>query len=207
MRAFVLLPLALALTACAEAGSRSATSSSFGVATQTNDLAQQIAYQRGQYLVDAGIRFANEAPDTVQFGFNQTSLSVAARRTLDAQARWLRDNPDIRMSVTGHTDLVGGEAYNNQLGLKRAQAVTRYLLARGVERGRVEAIESRGENEPVVNAEGREVRNRRAVTSVAGFTHGFIGGSDDGRRARLMYQRYTTDSVEEPASATVDSGG
>lgn len=207
MRTFVLLPLVLALTACAEAGSGTATSASFGEAVQTNDLAQQIAYQRGQYLVDAGVRFSDEAPDTVRFGFNQISLSPAARQALDAQARWLRDNPDIRMSVTGHTDLVGGEAYNDKLGLRRAQAVTRYLLARGVEKGRVEAVESRGESEPVVDAAGREARNRRAVTSVAGFTHGFIGESDDGRRARLMYRRYTTDSVEEPAAAAVTTGG
>ncbi|MGB0851724.1 MAG: OmpA family protein [Pikeienuella sp.] len=207
MRAFLLLSTVVVLGACSEAGVGVATSSSFGDATQANELAQQIAYQRGQYLVDANVRFSQATQDTVMFAFGRADLSKATRKALDGQAKWLRENPDIRMSVTGHTDLVGGERFNDKLGMRRAQAVTQYLLARGVQQGRVEAVESRGESEPAVNAAGPEAKNRRAITSVAGFTHGFIGDPGDGARARLMYQRYATDAVEEPARANVVSDG
>ena len=153
--------------------------------------------------------FANEVPDTVNFAFNQASLNASAREALDAQAAWMKRNPTVRIRITGHTDLVGGEGYNNRLGLRRARAAARYLLRKGVERGRIDMVETRGESEPLVQTEEREVRNRRAVTEVAGFTHGFVGDGMDGRRALLMYRRYVTDTVEAPASAatTTGSGG
>ena len=201
MRAFLILPALVSLVACAEVGQRHGTSAAFGAATRTNDLAQMASNQRSRYLVDAAVRFSAEAPDTVEFAFGRANLSARARSALDAQAAWLAANPDIRMSVVGHTDLVGGESYNDKLGLRRAQAVARYLLARGVGQGRVEAVETRGEREPLVSEEGPQPRNRRAVTFVAGYTHGFVGDGDDGRRARLIYRRYATDSVEAPESA------
>ena len=207
MRSGLLLIAVLSVSACAqrEAGFMPA-SSTFGVATSGNDLAQHAELQRGRYLVEAGVRFSEAAPDTVEFAFNRADLSPAARKALDAQAAWLSANPDIRMSVTGHTDLVGGEAFNQKLGLRRAQAAARYLVARGIAADRVEAVESRGESEPKVDTDEPEAKNRRAVTSVAGFTHGYLGDNGDGRRARLIYQRYATDSVEEPAEASSTSG-
>lgn len=206
MRAVVLSLTMLSLAACGQAG-LTPGSASFGDAVQGNNLAQLVSLRRGQYLADASVRFSAETQDTVQFGFNRADLTPAVRKVLNGQAKWLADNPDIRMSVTGHTDLVGGEAYNQKLGQRRAVAVTRYLLARGVERGRVEAVTSQGERNPVIAAAGREAQNRRAVTSVAGFTHGFVGDPADGQRARLMFQRYTTDSVEEPDAASSTEGG
>lgn len=206
MRAALFSLAVMSLGACGQAG-LTPGSVTFGDAAQTNEMVQLVSLRQGQYLAEAGVRFAAEAQDTALFAFNRASLTPAARKALDTQAKWLRENPDIRMSVTGHTDAVGGESYNQQLGLRRAQAVTRYLLARGVERGRVEAVESRGEREPVVAVDGREAQNRRTVTSVAGFTHGYVGDPSDGRRARLMYQRYATDAVEEPEAANSTAGG
>jgi peptidoglycan-associated lipoprotein len=206
MRTVILSLAVLSLAACNEPG-LTPGSASFGDAVQANEMAQLASLRRGQYLADAGVRFSAETRDTVHFAFNCVNLTAATRKLLDTQARWLSANPDIRMLVTGQTDLVGGETYNQKLGLRRAEAVTRDLLARGVERGRVEAVVSRGERDPVVVAAGREVENRRAVTSVAGFTHGFVGDPSDGRRARLMFQRYTTDPVEEPAAANSTTAG
>lgn len=210
MRAVVFSLVVFSLAACNggrnELGLTSGAAS-FGESVQNNTMVQMVSLRRGQYLADAGVRFSAETQDTVRFGFNRVNLTPETRKALDKQAKWLSDNPDIRMSVTGHTDLVGGEDYNQKLGLRRAEAVTRYLLARGVERGRVEAVVSRGERAPVVVAEGREVQNRRAVTSVAGFTHGFVGEPADGQRALLMYERYIADETEDPEVASSTGGG
>ena len=178
----------------------------FGASSLNNQLVQSAEYQRGDYIESVRAEFASQVPDTVNFDFNKANLDSAARRALDAQAEWLRKNPTVRVRLTGHTDLVGGEGYNDRLGLRRSRAVARYLLRKGVARGRIDMVESSGEREPVVATEARERRNRRSVTEVAGFTHGFIGDGMDGRRALLMYRRYVTDTVEAPAGAGTTTG-
>ncbi|MEO1614023.1 MAG: OmpA family protein, partial [Pseudomonadota bacterium] len=174
-----------------------------------DQLIQSAEYQRGAFIGEVSADFAANVDDTINFAFNRSTLDASSRRALDSQAAWLRENPTVRVRITGHTDLVGGEGYNDRLGLRRARAAARYLLRRGVARARIDMVESRGEREPVVATEERERRNRRSVTEVAGFTHGFVGEGMDGRRALLMYRRYVTDTVETPASAatTTASGG
>lgn len=197
---------ALGLAGCATEAGIGPQNASFGDAYQSNILTQSIEYRRGEYLMQVRDRFAAETPDTVNFAFNRSTLDAGSRRALDKQAAWLKENSDVRVRVTGHTDLVGGEGYNDRLGLRRARAVTRYLVRKGVARARIDAVESRGEKEPIVQTEEKERRNRRSVTAVAGFTHGFIGDGMNGRRALLMYRRYVSDSVESPADASADSG-
>ena len=179
---------------------------SFGLAYGNNELVQSAEYQRGDYIEDVRANFGSRVPDTVNFDFSKSTLDAASRKALDAQAAWLRENPTVRVRVTGHTDLVGGEGFNDRLGLRRARAVARYLLRNGVARGRIDMVESRGETQPIVATEERERRNRRTVTEVAGFVHGFVGEGMDGRRALLMYQRYVTDTVEAPAGASTTTG-
>ena len=53
--------------------------------------------------------------------------------------------PELRFTVYGHTDAVGSTASNYRLGLRRAQAVRNYLVARGVPHRSIIAIVSRGE--------------------------------------------------------------
>lgn len=178
---------------------------SFGLATQNNHLIQSAEYQRGDYIASVRSEFASTVPDTVTFAFDRAGLDREARTALKAQAAWLRANPTVRVRINGHTDLVGGEGYNDRLGLRRARAAARYLTRNGVARSRIDMVETRGEREPLVATEERERRNRRAVTEVAGFTHGFIGDGMDGRRALLMYRRYVSDTVQAPAAA--NTGG
>ncbi len=210
MRVRFLIPVlslsALTLAGCSSEVGVTTGSATFGDATQSNLFAQSIEYRRGDYLMEVAKRFSDETDDTVTFAFNKSILERRTRRALDRQAAWLRDNPDVRVRVTGHTDLVGGEAYNDRLGFRRARAVSRYLVQRGVAPSRIDAVESRGEREPVVQTEEKERRNRRSLTEVAGFTHGFIGDGMDGRRALLMYRRYVSDSVEEPVGVATAGG-
>ncbi len=205
---FRLLPLipALALLAgCATEVGYRPEAATFGAADATNLLVQSASFQRGAVLAELQSRFAAETPGPVTFAFDQATLDAGARSALDRQAAWLRANPEARVRITGHADLVGGESYNDRLGLLRARAAARYLVARGVERNRIDAVESRGERDPVVAVEAPERANRRAETMVAGLLHGYVGDGMDGRRAALMYTRYTTDTVEPPASANATS--
>ena len=106
--------------------------------------------------------------DKVKFGFDQSVLSNEAKAALDEFADKLRaDNQSVYVEVQGHTDNVGGEEYNYQLGEKRAQAVWRYLSTKGVPLHRMNAI-SYGESEPVADNSSREGRsqNRRVVLVV-----------------------------------------
>lgn len=167
---------------------------SFGAAT-TENLLVQAAYLRSDRVIEAWQdRFEREVPSVVNFAFNSAALDAQARDILRRQAAWLKANPDVRLRVIGHTDLVGSEGYNDRLGLARARAVVRFLVAQGVARNRLDAIVSRGEREPVVPSEGPERRNRRAETRVAGFVDGFVGDGMDGKRAVNVYRAYVNDA-------------
>lgn len=162
----------------------------YGVATTRNTNAQ-LAYGDPSARIRAlNEAFRAEAPDTVTFDFDRASLDSAARAALNKQAAWLKANEGVRMTVVGHADKVGPAPYNDRLGLQRARAVVRYLTSRGVSRGRLDAVESRGEMQPVVDTAGRERRNRRAVTSVAGFERRYVGLGLDGKVAERLYNGY-----------------
>ncbi|MEL6782072.1 MAG: OmpA family protein [Pseudomonadota bacterium] len=204
----------LALSACApsndpvytqfyrEAGALIDTGQ-FGNATANNTL---ILTGERQYTFDLANRFASEVGTTVNFAFNSAQLDSGARDALQEQARWIRQFPEIRFRVYGHTDAVGSAAYNKRLGLARANAVVNYLTSLGISRARLEAVASFGETQPLIVTQGRERRNRRTVTEVSGFvkTHPAVL---DGRYAQIVYRDYVT-SAQAPTGLTggEDSG-
>ena len=106
--------------------------------------------------------------DKVKFGFDKAELSAEAKSALDAFADKLKaDNKNVYVEIQGHTDNVGSEEYNFQLGEKRAEAVRRYLSMKGVPLNRLSTI-SYGEAEPVADNSTRDGRNqnRRVVLVV-----------------------------------------
>jgi peptidoglycan-associated lipoprotein len=104
--------------------------------------------------------------ETVYFDFDSSVLREDARRALDRNIEWLRQNRDARIQVEGHCDERGTEEYNLHLGERRANSVKRYLTARGIEPSRLFTI-SYGEERPV--DPGRNeiayAKNRRAQFS------------------------------------------
>ena len=206
IRTALLLAAGAALASCSSeiAGRLPSDGATYGVAVQTNQLVQTAFGAAEQRLIAYSDKFGAEAQDTVTFDFDSSRLDAEARRALDGQAAWLRANPTVRMRVYGHADKVGAESYNDRLGLRRARAVVRYLASKGVPRNRLDAVESLGERQPVVDTEERERRNRRAVTAVEGFAAGYAGPNLDGKRALLGYKEYTADRGE--IAATEDVG-
>jgi peptidoglycan-associated lipoprotein len=181
----------LALAACdprvfhSESGSN-VDPGTFGNATMNNTM---IHSGQKSYVMNLGQRFANEVPSTVNFAFDSAQLDAEARAALDRQADWIRQFPEVRFRVYGHTDLVGSDAYNQRLGLRRANAVVSYLASRGVSRSRLEAMVSYGRTQPVIVTPGPERRNRRTVTEVSGFVESHPTVLD-GKYAHVLYREY-----------------
>jgi outer membrane protein OmpA-like peptidoglycan-associated protein len=158
----------------------------FGNPTMNN-----VLYHSGerQYVSVLAERFVAEVPTTVTFTFNSAILEPEAQAILRQQADFIRNFPEARFSVYGHTDLVGSESYNQQLGLRRARAVVDFLVSHGIHRARLDALVSRGESEPLVATQSQERRNRRTVTEVSGFVRG-NPLVHDGRYAQIVYRAY-----------------
>ena len=148
------------------------------------------------YVINLANRFANEVPSTVNFAFNSSQLDEQARLALRRQADWIRQFPEVRFRVYGHTDQVGSNAYNKRLGLRRARAVVSYLSSQGISRSRLEAVASFGETQPIVDTPGRERRNRRTVTEVSGFVDA-AARRLDGRYAEIIYREYVASAAAE----------
>ncbi|WP_147125694.1 OmpA family protein [Shimia ponticola] len=148
-----------------EAGS-SIDEGGFGNPTMHN---MMVMTGQRSYAIDLGKRFASEVPSTVTFEFNSSVLDGTARQILRQQAGFMRQFPEVRFRVYGHTDLVGSDAYNRSLGQRRADAVVHHLSSLGISRSRLEAVVSFGETQPLIYTNDRERRNRRTVTEVSGF--------------------------------------
>tara|TARA_B100000686_G_scaffold354279_1_gene463684 strand:+ start:1015 stop:1569 length:555 start_codon:yes stop_codon:yes gene_type:complete len=111
--------------------------------------------------------FVVNVGDRVFFGTDQHDLSMEARNVLERQAGWLRQYPNIRVTIEGHADERGTREYNLALGERRAQSVRSYLTALGIDGSRITTI-SYGKERPAVVGTGPEVwaQNRRSVTVV-----------------------------------------
>lgn len=98
----------------------------------------------------------------VHFAFDSAQLTGEAKSILDAAVPAINANPSDSISVEGHTDSTGSDAYNSQLSQRRARSVAEYLAAHGVTASRLNAV-GKGESHPVSTndtAEGR-AQNRR----------------------------------------------
>lgn len=173
-----------------EAGSLVDTGN-FGSATLNNRLIQT---GERQFTFDLANRFAGEVQSTVTFAFNSAQLDGNARNILRQQAGWIRQFPEVRFKVYGHTDAVGSNRFNKRLGLQRANAVVAYLSTLGISRKRLEAVASFGETQPLIVSQGRERKNRRTVTEVSGFV-GRHPTVLDGRYAQIIYRDYVASGV------------
>ena len=191
---FALVPAALvALAGCdmtREAGA-SLDRGTFGDATMTNTLIQSGDLS---YMVALTEKFAADVQNTVNFEFDSAVLDAEAQAILRRQADWIRQFPEIRFRVYGHTDLVGSDAYNKALGQRRANAVVGYLVSQGVSRARLEAVASFGETRPLVYTEGPERANRRTVTEVSGLV-ARRPAPLDGKYAALIYREYVASAI------------
>lgn len=100
----------------------------------------------------------------VHFEFNKATLTPGDKQQLDMVATKLKtEAPNVQLHVSGHTDSVGSDAYNQKLSQKRAQSVTDYLVSAGIPRASFASVEGDGEARPVADnktADGRSLNRR-----------------------------------------------
>lgn len=97
----------------------------------------------------------------VQFAFDSADILPAARPQLDAIAEGIRMLPaDRAVVIEGHTDVVGSDTYNRRLSQRRAMAVRTYLVAQGIDAGRLRAV-GFGEQHTLPGRDGTAPENRR----------------------------------------------
>ena len=83
------------------------------------------------------------------FKFGSWELTPDSEDGLNALVKLLNDNPNITIEMAAHTDMVGNNAANQELSLKRAQSVVNYLIKAGVEKERLTPV-GYGEEKPVI---------------------------------------------------------
>ena len=140
-----------------------------GEASKTAQEALERAKEAGKLAEGKLLYETVLSDDKVRFGFDKAELSDEAKAALDEFAKPLVDsNKNVYVEIQGHTDSVGAEDYNHELGLERAEAVRRYLNGQhGIPLHRISVI-SYGESAPVADNGTREGRaqNRRVVLVV-----------------------------------------
>jgi peptidoglycan-associated lipoprotein len=110
---------------------------------------------------------ARNGGDRIFFDTDRSNLNSQAMATLDHQAAWLQQYPQVSVWVAGNADERGTEEYNLALGQRRANADRDYLVAHGIDRSRIETI-SYGKTRPIDPASTPQAwaQNRNAITSV-----------------------------------------
>lgn len=104
----------------------------------------------------------------VHFDFDKYVIKDEYKGRLRENARWLKKNSVVKLSIEGHADERGENEYNLALGDKRATSVKRYLKALGVNTSTFSTI-SYGEEKPLDEAGTEEAwaKNRRAEFHIA----------------------------------------
>ena len=98
----------------------------------------------------------------IQFEFDSDVIKPESYPTLDAAVETLKSKTEFNLDVSGHTDNIGDDAYNQNLSERRANAVVKYLTDKGISAARLKAA-GFGETQPVAENETPEGRakNRR----------------------------------------------
>ena len=99
---------------------------------------------------------------TLQFELDRAELMPGSKEALVAVVDYLRELPEVIVTIAGHTCWLGTEAHNQKLAEQRVQAVANFIVSQGVGPDRL-VVEAFGEAQPVATnqtEEGRK-RNRR----------------------------------------------
>lgn len=153
----------LALTACADKNKGDVdVTMNDGIMASEQDMSGHNGAQPGtqeDLVVNVG--------DRVFFATDSSDLNQKSRTTLENQAAWLQQYPNVNVLVEGHADERGTREYNLALGERRANTVKNYLISLGVNPSRISTV-SYGKERPAVPGSDEMAwsQNRRGVTVV-----------------------------------------
>ena len=97
-----------------------------------------------------------------QFDFNKATLKPGGKKMVDEAVTVMKDKPSMKVSVEGHTDSIGSDAYNQKLSERRAQAVRDYMVSQGIDAARI-SVKGWGKTKPIASnkTEAGRAENRR----------------------------------------------
>src|SRR5881275_2050207 len=97
-----------------------------------------------------------------QFDFNKATLKPAGKQMVDEAVKVMKDKPSMKVSVEGHTDSIGSDAYNLKLSERREQAVRDYVVSQGIDAARI-SVKGWGKTKPIASnkTEAGRAENRR----------------------------------------------
>ena len=103
------------------------------------------------------------------FDFDKSNLTAEAQGTVTEAVSAAKTLGSVRIMVTGHTDAVGSDRYNQALSIRRANSVKDELVRQGLGADSI-AIEGKSFHDPLVptGPSVREPKNRRAVIDLGG---------------------------------------
>ena len=129
-------------------------------AEQSRRLCEDRPWAEAVALEVARTAFVNE---NVHFAFDSAALSDQSQQILHSKAGYLRTSPDVTVTVEGHCDERGTDAYNTALGERRAESIKNFLVDLGISANRLNTI-SWGERRPIAMGQNEAswARNRRA---------------------------------------------
>ncbi len=156
-----------ASTSVASSGTTSSSSSNTSSSnTSTSSGASSDSATSYSYDTDPKTAFV-KVGDRVLFGYDSSELDDDDRSILDNQAKFLNQNPALKVTIEGHCDERGTREYNLALGEKRASAVKDYLISIGINSDRISVV-SYGKERPQVLGSNKAAwsMNRRSVTTI-----------------------------------------
>jgi outer membrane protein OmpA-like peptidoglycan-associated protein/Tol biopolymer transport system component len=101
--------------------------------------------------------------NNIYFSFAEAVFEKSTLVVLDNFLEYLQENPQIKISIYGHTDNDGKDETNQALSEKRAKAVSEYLVLMGLDKSRIVSARGYGETKPIATnetAEGRALNRR-----------------------------------------------
>ena len=106
-------------------------------------------------------------PYTVYHEFDRSSIKPDPQfdSYIENLEAYKNEIPGTRVNVTGHTDYIGSEDYNYQLGLRRAESTRDYLVKKGIPPEMI-TISSKGETDPIssnITDSGRALNRRTEI--------------------------------------------
>src|SRR3954453_16873826 len=146
MRKTLLFLLAIALAGPAAAQRRLPVIIPLGRSQPAPPQLTGIDALRADFLTHSGA-------DTVYFGSDSAILGAPAQATLQAQAMWLRQHPEVVVRIEGHADSSDTRDHALAIGARRAEEVRNYLVLLGVPAAQVKA-KGGGQGPPPPPAEG-----------------------------------------------------
>ncbi|MDM7322712.1 MAG: OmpA family protein [Gammaproteobacteria bacterium] len=101
------------------------------------------------------------------FDFDKYNLKPEGKKALDALVAEMKIDQIEEVTVVGHTDSIGTEAYNQKLSERRAKTVADYLVSKGVPAAKIKAY-GKGESQPIADnrTKAGRAKNRRVEVTV-----------------------------------------